>query len=505
MHDPIRLPCDLPDLVFGDRLLAFQHTRQEQDFFLNIGGEVEQIHDLADTRAGDGTIDPGVLLTPEGLRIEEDSPVSVSVSPGDATFPRFDLVVCIHEYLPTVPNVAAHFEVVTGTPADNPDYPDLPEHAVLLATCRMEKAETSWKTVANAGPPVGTAWELAGPARTTETVYDNTEAIIDLAGTGRTSETVKGNADDIADETTNRQNADDNLQQQITNHLDDTTSPHAASSVPIQDSNNRYTAENVESALQEIAGVGRSNQTVKGNTDSITNHVENASGAHAASAISSQAISGSPFSLSQSEVQAALASMVTAMNLRSLKSGDTFSGPVTFQSNVIFDADDVDNVKFDGDVTFARTVSVAAGLSTNCTFSNAHGSWKMQQTDDEVAMPIPGMDNCKLHNVKFYFMNEPGNPNPTDVNCSVYKKTAYTTSANAILIAEENSSILADPVNNMPGAIDVACNDQDMVYQSGAVAHTYYAVAKLTETDTMDSPCHFIGVLVEYKRRRVVV
>ncbi len=60
----------------------------------------------------DGSIDPGVMLTPEGVRIEEDGPISVSVPPGDSTHPRLDLVVCIHEYLPTVPNVAARLEPI---------------------------------------------------------------------------------------------------------------------------------------------------------------------------------------------------------------------------------------------------------------------------------------------------------------------------------------------------------------------------------------------------------
>ena len=330
-----------------------------------------------------GDIDPGVILTADGVRIKEDAAVSVSIPPGDATHPRLDLVVCIHEYLPTYPNVAAHFQVIEGTLAANPEYPDLPDHAVLLAKCRMEVGETSWSEVINVGPPVGTAPELAGTdrttetvkenadaidnlagsGRTTETVKENSDAIDDLAGTGRTTETVKANADTIAQEISERQSGQTNLQGQITDHLDDTSEPHLASSIPIQDAGNRYTGGNVESALQEIAGSSRTNQTVKGNADAISNHVNDGSAAHASSAISTQAVSGSPFSLSAGETQAALASLVGGMNQRALKSGDTFSGAMTFQNDVTFDADDVDDVKFDEDIWFFRTVSAFAGRS----------------------------------------------------------------------------------------------------------------------------------------------
>ncbi len=453
----------------------------------------------------DGSIDPGVLLTPEGVRIDEDGPVSIAVSSGDATHPRLDLVVCIHEYLPTVPNVAARFEVMEGTPATSPDYPDLPEHTVLLAKCRMNAGESIWAEVINVGPPVGTAWELAGPDRTTETVHSNAEAIEDLAGAGRTNETVKANADAIAQEANTRQSGDNNLQQQITNHLNDTSGPHAASSVPIQDSGNRYSGGNVEAALQEIAGTGRSNQTVKGNADAISNHVGNASGAHAASSISTQAVSGSPFSLSQSEVQAALAALVGGMNLRALKAGDTFSGAVTFQSDVTFDADDVDDVKFDEDIIFIRTVGAAAGISSNCSFNNSHGSWDMQQNGDEVTIPIPGINKAKLHTVKFFYMNEAGNPDPTTVNCKVYRKATFTSVPGADMVAQENTNLMGSSTNNMPGGIEVQTNDQEMVYHGGIVAFTYYAVARLTESDPMPNPCHFIGLRIEYKRSRLVV
>jgi hypothetical protein len=53
--------------------------------------------------------------------------------------------------------------------------------------------------------------------------------------------------------------------------------------------------------------------------------------AHDASAISTEAVAGSPFSLSASQMQNVIAAVVAALNARALKAGDTFNGPVTFQ------------------------------------------------------------------------------------------------------------------------------------------------------------------------------
>ncbi len=275
--------------------------------------------------------------------------------------------------------------------------------------------------------------------------------------------------------------------------------------MPIQDSGNRYSGGNVEAALQEIAGTGRTNQTVKGNADSISNHIGNASGAHAASSISTQAVSGSPFALSQAEVQAALASLVGGMNLRALKAGDTFSGAVTFQNDVIFDADDVDDVKFDEDIIFIRTVPAAAGRSDDCEFSNSHGVWHMQHYGDEVVIPIPGINKAKLHTVKFFFTNEAGNPNPTNVNCKVYRKSTFTADPAADLVVQDTVGLLGGPTSNMAAGIELDTNDQEMVYHGGIVAFTYYAVAKLSELEPLPNPCHFIGLRIEYKRSRLAV
>ncbi len=86
-----------------------------------------------------GSDDTSVLLTPEGVRIEEDAdiPNFVSIDIGDAQ-PRIDLVVCTHQY--TVTNDPAVYSVIKGTPAPSPVPPALPAEppfVTLLATINV--------------------------------------------------------------------------------------------------------------------------------------------------------------------------------------------------------------------------------------------------------------------------------------------------------------------------------------------------------------------------------
>ena len=47
---PLPIPSDQSndrsDVALGDRGLAFGHRREVQDFFLDVGGQVEHVHDL---------------------------------------------------------------------------------------------------------------------------------------------------------------------------------------------------------------------------------------------------------------------------------------------------------------------------------------------------------------------------------------------------------------------------------------------------------------------------
>ena len=102
----------------------------------------------------DGSVSPGVLVTAEGVRIEETEDISVPQPLADPDHPRIDLVVCQHEYEKTVPAPPALFTTVPGIPGEDPQVPDLPEHAVLLATCRMEATANEWTDIQQSGPPV---------------------------------------------------------------------------------------------------------------------------------------------------------------------------------------------------------------------------------------------------------------------------------------------------------------------------------------------------------------
>ena len=115
------------------------------------------------TVAVDGTIAPGVLMTAEGIRIEEDAPVSVSPPVGDATYSRKDLIVCQYMYETSVPAPQATYAVIEGIPAETPEYPAQPEHTILLAQATMAPGGVTWsenKLVNSV--PVPKSTDLAG-------------------------------------------------------------------------------------------------------------------------------------------------------------------------------------------------------------------------------------------------------------------------------------------------------------------------------------------------------
>ena len=99
----------------------------------------------------DGSVSPGMLITAEGIRIEETEDISVPQPLADPANPRIDLVVCQHEYEKTVPATPAVFTTVPGTPAPEPLPPDIPEHATLIAACRMEAGAAEWTDILHLG------------------------------------------------------------------------------------------------------------------------------------------------------------------------------------------------------------------------------------------------------------------------------------------------------------------------------------------------------------------
>ena len=50
---PIPLGCDGPTVTFADRIPASLRRRQKQDLFLDVGGQIQQVHDLRQPGPGD--------------------------------------------------------------------------------------------------------------------------------------------------------------------------------------------------------------------------------------------------------------------------------------------------------------------------------------------------------------------------------------------------------------------------------------------------------------------
>ncbi len=216
------------------RIHDYRGPRSSEDLNRKLVGIIPPGVYAGFTVETNGTINPGVLMTADGVRIEEDEAIILSVPAGDSVHPRKDLIVCQHQYEQAIPVPEAQYTIIQGTPVADPDYPDLPEHSVLLARATMPQGAIEYSEVIQVGPPIGSVHELAGVGRTDETVMGNQMAIEDLAGDDRTTETVKGNSNAIV------------------NHLDNSISSHPAKSISIEDTSEHLAATKVETALKEI-------------------------------------------------------------------------------------------------------------------------------------------------------------------------------------------------------------------------------------------------------------
>jgi hypothetical protein len=105
--------------------------------------------------SADGTISPGVLLTAQGVRIEEDQPVAVAIPPNTYDVDRQDLVVCSHEYVRSVPVPHAVFEVLPGNPDGS--RPELTEEKTLIALTVTPSGQSTFSTIIPAGKSLMTA------------------------------------------------------------------------------------------------------------------------------------------------------------------------------------------------------------------------------------------------------------------------------------------------------------------------------------------------------------
>ncbi len=176
------------------RIHDYRGPRSSEDLNSKLVGIIPAGIYQGFTVSTNGDIEPGVLLTEEGVRIEEDEVVQPSwgatwenlgLPPGDPTHPRHDLIVCQYLYETSIPAPEAKFRVIQGVAEMNPTWPDLPDHSILLARAVMPQGGIEYSDVTQAKPPKGTVAELAGEGRTTETVMRNHEYIEEIAGSGR--------------------------------------------------------------------------------------------------------------------------------------------------------------------------------------------------------------------------------------------------------------------------------------------------------------------------------
>jgi len=97
------------------------------------------------------TIRAGVLVTNDYCRIEEtESIIDALPIPANASAdPRWDLVVCEHRYLRSVPPPVATYAIIQGEPSPTPALPDIPENCVPLAYCRIPGGATQYSEIVN--------------------------------------------------------------------------------------------------------------------------------------------------------------------------------------------------------------------------------------------------------------------------------------------------------------------------------------------------------------------
>ena len=81
------------------------------------------------------TIRAGVLVTNDFCRVEETEPIidAQPIPPNTSSDPRWDLVVCQHHYLRSVPPPVAMYAIIQGEPSNTPTLPTAPPNCVPLA------------------------------------------------------------------------------------------------------------------------------------------------------------------------------------------------------------------------------------------------------------------------------------------------------------------------------------------------------------------------------------
>ncbi len=97
------------------------------------------------------SIRSGVLVTGDFCRIEETETIidALPIPANEAEYPRWDLVVCEHRYLRSVPPPAAMYAIIQGEPSNTPTLPTLPPNCVPLAYCLLPAGGVRYTDILN--------------------------------------------------------------------------------------------------------------------------------------------------------------------------------------------------------------------------------------------------------------------------------------------------------------------------------------------------------------------
>ncbi len=76
----------------------------------------------------------GLAITAEGCRVQETTATDpIAIPEADETYSRYDAIVMRHAYQTADPMPPAYYEIVAGTPSENPEYPSsIPADALVL-------------------------------------------------------------------------------------------------------------------------------------------------------------------------------------------------------------------------------------------------------------------------------------------------------------------------------------------------------------------------------------
>lgn len=137
------------------QLRTFDYHAPEDTALLNgrfrgiVPVGVYQGYQVESGTAGFVSIRTGVLVTVDGVRVEETEnlPDVAAIPPNPSVDPRIDYVVCRHRYLKTLPPPPARYEVIAGAPAADPELPVVPDDAVILARGRLLGGATAYAEI----------------------------------------------------------------------------------------------------------------------------------------------------------------------------------------------------------------------------------------------------------------------------------------------------------------------------------------------------------------------